>query len=494
MAFEVKLFQFSKKENSTKRPNDADASSFNCVLKDGSGIINPNILLDIGINNAPSRYNYAYIPSFNRYYWIDEWVNDGKLWSATMNVDALATYKTQIGASNLYVLRASNEYDGNIIDSYYTSKTNISSGKTAINKPHNKINSLGKDGFIVGLISNPGGIISDLGAQYGSITYEYFTRKGLYDLVKYLMNTQNWGSLGTGFDLNDASLELQKSLVDPLQYIKSCLWVPYDMQISIIPSTLSFYGWDVPNIEHTTLSSMGIINTESVNVSIPKHPSTNSRGNYVNCSPYTRLWLNATPYGVIELDTSITANLSTITLKESLDLIDGKAILTIEGGGVVIDKQVAQMGVPIQISQVSRDYLGVVGGVAQSVMGGVEAGIGGGLMYLSGGMFGGDMVGSGLSGIVGGAVDAYKSYIPKSKSLGGGGGFVDLSETWHINHTFFLQTDDDNSHVGRPLYANRVISNLGGFIMVKDGAISLNATQQESQLVKTYLERGFYYE
>lgn len=494
MAFEVKLFQFSKKENSTKRPNDASASSFNCVLKDGSGIINPTILLDIGINTAPSQYNYAYIPSFNRYYWIDEWVNDGKLWSASMNVDALATYKTQIGASNLYVLRASNEYDGNIIDSYYNSKTNITLGRVMIEKPHNYKTRLGQDGYVVGLISNPGGIVSELGAQYGSITYCYFTRKGLYDLVKYLMDTRNWGNSGLGFLDSDAGFELQKSLVDPLQYIKSCLWVPYTMQASIVGGELNFYGWKIPNIEFITLSNMQIIDTQSVVMAIPKHPSTNSRGNYVNCAPYTKLWIDATPYGLIELDTSITSNLSEIRISESLDLIDGKSILTITGDNIVLDKHTAQLGVPIQISQITKDYLGMIGGATTSIMGGIEAGAGAGVMSLTGGAFGGDMLMGGLKGVIGGAMDAYKASFPKSKSLGGGGGFIDLSEDWHLNHQFFIQTSDDNEHVGRPLYDNRIVADLGGFILAKDGAISLNATQQEIQLVKSYLERGFYYE
>ena len=495
MAFRIDLYNFSKKENSTKRPSLESATSFNCKLKKPSGILNPAIELNIGLSSSPAGYNYAYIPNFNRYYWIEEWINDGPLWTATLKVDVLATYKTEIGQANLYVLRASNEFDTNIIDTYYTSKTNAQTSRSTFTKPHDYHTQLGKDGYIVGLISKQPALLSDLGAQYGSLTYVYFTRKGLRDLVRYLMNTNNWaGPNGFGFDLDDCSLELQKSLVDPLQYIKSCLWVPYTLPMSVIGSDLDFYGWTVPNIEHVILSNTSIIDTESVTVNITKHPNTSTRGNYINVSPYTKIWLTASPYGVIELDTTITANITSITLEEHLDLISGKAILNIIGGGVIMEKVEATLGVPIQLSQVSRDYLGMASGIAKSIAGGVEAGIGGALMSMSGGMFGGDSLASGLSGAIGGAVDSYKASIPKAHSLTGGGGFVDVSETWAINYQFFRQTADDNAHVGRPLYDNRVISSLGGFCLVKDGSIPLESTLNESLEVKKYLESGFFYE
>ena len=75
MSFQVSLFQFSKKENSTGRPAAGSGAYFSCVLKDGTGVLNPVITLDMGLNESPTKYNYAYINTFGRYYFINEWIN-----------------------------------------------------------------------------------------------------------------------------------------------------------------------------------------------------------------------------------------------------------------------------------------------------------------------------------------------------------------------------------------------------------------------------------
>lgn len=489
--FTIKLFRFSKKENSTAVPDSASASSFSCVLKKDSGIIRPIIELDIGLSTAPN-YNYAFIPAYNRYYWIENWTNINPLWSAELKVDVLASNKSAIGASNLYVLRSSSAYDGDIIDSYYNHKTNSSIEEYAITRPHD-VDPRGTGGsYIIGLISSDVNNLSAYLSQYGSIRYIQMDRKNLLKLVDYLTDKNNWTALD--FNLTDASVSLQKSLADPLQFIKSCLWLPLPIEASLAPTDLDFYGWTIPNMEYLPVSNLTMVKMASVSVNIPKHPATASRGNYVNVSPNTKLWLDIAPYGMIELDTTITANASSITLIEDIDMIDGKGILSIEANGCTIDKYNAQIGVPINLSQVTRDYLGMAKGALASVAGGVEAGLGGVLMSLTGGMMGADSIVGGITGAIGGAVDAYQASFPKSKSLGGGGGFVDLCQQWWLISQFFMQTDDDNDHVGRPLYQNRVINTLSGFIIVKDGSIPLPVTSAEAQEVKDYLERGFYYE
>lgn len=501
----VRLYSFSKKENSTAQPSVAPVE-YSCILKDSTGIINPTITLDIGLSSSPSQYNYAYIVEFNRFYWIREWVNEHPLWNASMVVDVLASNKNAIGLSNLYVLRSSQVYDGNIIDGYYEHKTNSAISKYAITKPHN-ISPIGvtNGSYIVGLIS--GDTSSSLTAYlslYGSIRYIQMDRKNLLKLVNYITDVNNWsGTGGLGFDLNDASLSLQKSLADPLQFITSCMWVPVDISASLTATDLDLYGWKIPNIEYLPLSSLSIINSASVNVNIPKHPSTNTRGNYVNVTPNTKLWLDVQPYGLIDLDTTITSNADVITLNESIDLIDGKGILSISINNNVVDKYNAQVGVNINLSQVAKDYMGMARGGLNAISGIFDVGVSsftmnkalskskvntGKVLGSAGGIVGG------ITQAIGGAMDAYEASFPKAKSLGGGGGFIDVEQDWYLISQFFIQTDDDNDHVGRPLYQNRVINTLSGFILVKDGSIDLPITIDELNMVRGYLESGFYYE
>lgn len=84
------------------------------TLRGETNVINPEILIE---HTNPTGYNYAYIPEFNRYYFINEFtaVRNG-LWRVRLAVDVLETYKTQIkqmasiidkqqnkGNSNLYL-------------------------------------------------------------------------------------------------------------------------------------------------------------------------------------------------------------------------------------------------------------------------------------------------------------------------------------------------------------------------------------------------------
>ena len=112
MAIDVVFYTFSKKSNSTAQPTGG--TTFSCILKSDSSVVNPRIELNYSGN--PSGFNYAKISEYGRYYYITEWTYTPGLWVATMQTDVMATYKSQIGSESLYVLRSSAAYDGNILD------------------------------------------------------------------------------------------------------------------------------------------------------------------------------------------------------------------------------------------------------------------------------------------------------------------------------------------------------------------------------------------
>ena len=108
---------FTKRVNSTARPSNATARTFDCVLKQGTSMIAPTIILDVGLETAPTAYTYAYIPDFNRYYWVRDWVNVHPVWHCSLTCDVLASGRSEILAYNAYVLRSSGaEYEGQLND------------------------------------------------------------------------------------------------------------------------------------------------------------------------------------------------------------------------------------------------------------------------------------------------------------------------------------------------------------------------------------------
>ena len=71
-----------------------DVASYLGTLKDETSVINPVVLMEI---DNPSGYNYAYIPDFNRYYFIDDFISVRTgLWQISMSVDVLQSFKDEI--------------------------------------------------------------------------------------------------------------------------------------------------------------------------------------------------------------------------------------------------------------------------------------------------------------------------------------------------------------------------------------------------------------
>lgn len=467
MSYEVRFYTLTKKSNSTLVPSSG-ATSYNCIIKDGSGILTPKIELDMGLASDPSTFNYCYIPNFERYYYITEWYFDRGLWTATGKVDVLGTYKSQIGASSLYILRAAGAYDGAIVDNLYPMKVGCTYQHNTAASPYQTAGT-----YIIGVVSPMG--------DYGSITYHAVNASGLSTICQYLISSAVDPT--NGYDLNDASMALQASIIDPIQYIKSVMFFPFamtDFDLQTATTSIDIFKWTIPSVLAARISGNRI--NKTLSFSITKHPSTNSRGNYVNCSPYTILTLYAPPFGVIEIDTSVTSNASTLTANIDIDPISGRGILKIICNGTILNQMESQIGVPIQVSQVTRDF---VGGVT-SALGGVT----GSLTSLAMGDMGGAIT-SAFSGIG----NAVKALTPRSQTVGTGGGFSSIYPyAWQLDHQFFTPVDDDLTENGRPLCQVRQISTMSGYMLIQDGDVAIPGTKAEADEIRSLLESGFYYE
>lgn len=457
----------TKKNNSTLTPTTG-RTEFQCIVKDGTGILNPVIQLDLGLAADPSQFNYCQIPDFERYYWVREWTFERGLWTATCAVDVLATYKAQIGNSTLYVLRASNAFDGRIVDTMYPLKTGCTYSHPIMLSPF-KTNGT----FVLGVTSTQG--------DYGSLTYSVVNAAGLQSICNYLIKSAV--SEDNGFNLSDASLKLQTSLIDPLQYIKTCMYYPFPMEdfdLQTAGTSFNIFLWNIPQVFSARISGTRI--RKQFTVDIHKHPQTDSRGNYVNTAPYTILTLFAPPFGVIDIDTTVTCNASTIDFTLSVDPISGKGVLFVECNGVTLNRLEAQIGVPIQLSQVTKDWLGA----ASSTLSAVGNIVGAGLTGNVGGL---------ISGVATGIDSASRALTPRQQSMGSGGGFIDIYPySYKLDHQFFEPVADDIQHHGRPLCQLRQISSLGGYMLIQDGDVPIPGTSDEADKVRAYLESGFYYE
>lgn len=87
-------------------------------LKDNCTIVDPDIMIQY--DGAFIAANYAYIPAFNRYYFIKnaESVSNG-LWKLTMHTDVLFSFQQSILNSPAVVARSSNNFNMMLNDDHY---------------------------------------------------------------------------------------------------------------------------------------------------------------------------------------------------------------------------------------------------------------------------------------------------------------------------------------------------------------------------------------
>lgn len=468
MAFNIYFFTLAKRDNSTKQPQISDGVLYSCILKHESGILNPSISVNIGLTNNPSQYNYAYIPEFGRYYFISEWLFEDSLWTAFLKVDVLATYKNEIGESNLYIMRAAAASNGNITDVLYPAKTGCNFASDTKPNPWSSVS------YVIGVVNRF--------ASFGSLNYFVVDATTLAGIATFLMEPTNIINTTNGFDLADASQALQLSLVDPIQYIKTCMMIPVsasDYTDLAGDTQIYCFNWGTGKYGSVVRPVTRIYKNYSF--TIPQHPDTASRGNYVNSAPFTNLTLTIPPFGCIDVDTSVSCNASTVDVHVEVDPISGKGVLVVKCNGIILNRLESQIGVPISLSQVTRDYVGAVaasaGAIGGAVSGFASAGAGGAVLGLASG--------------IGNAIEAM---VPRSQTVGSTGSFVSNRGEFRLDAQFFRPINDDNVHNGRPLCEVRKINTLSGYMIIQDGDVTINGTASEDSLIRNYLEGGFYYE
>lgn len=462
------FYVFPKRTNSTKRP--PSGTDYNIEVKAPCNIINPEI--KIASNANPTGYNYCCIPTWGRYYWVKNWTYSNSLWTASLVVDALASYRDQIGSSTEYVVRSSAQYDSSISDSLYPAKATVQSVTNAFQGGFAETISEGF--FVIGFIAKAPNSI-------GAVTYVVMSPGNAKKLSSKLLTDVSYLSI----DNAEISDSLTKILFNPYQYIVSCNYFPFDIAelTAHLPLVSSVdVGWWSVDVPCWILGEDNNNLTKSVSVGIPKHPQAASRGGYCNASPYTDYTIFLQPFGVIPLDASKLWGATTLSIQYTVDLFTGDSILRMfTDTNQLVHETTAKLGVPIQLSNITFDVPSG-GGLLQT---GIAAAVGGLQAALTGGSF---------SDVGNGILNAAQATNADVASKGATGSTIAFDSVPYMVARFKILVDDNNEDHGRPLCKRVQLSTIPGFIMVDDPDIALNATAAEIDSVKSYLKNGFFYE
>lgn len=462
------FYQFAKRTNSTKLPSGGQ--EFGIDLKSPCNIIDPEI--KIATQSDPTGYNYCYLPTFSRYYWVKNWTYVDGLWNASLTVDTLASYRDQIGHSTEYVVRSSAKYNGTISDGLYPATAEVRSVTSAFQGGFSETISGGF--FVIGFIAKAANSI-------GAITYVVMTPGNAKKLSAKLLTDVSYLSI----DNTEISDSLTKILFNPYQYIVSCNYFPFDVAelTAHLPLVSSVdVGWWSIDIPCWILGADNNNLTKSVSVGIPKHPQAESRGGYCKVSPYTDYTIFLQPFGVIPLDASKLWGAATLSIQYTVDLFTGDSILRMfTDTKQLVHETTAKLGVPIQLSNITFDVPSG-GGLLQT---GIAAAFGGLQAALTGGSF---------SDVGNGILNAAQATNADVASKGATGSTIAFDSVPYMVARFKILVDDNNEDHGRPLCKRVQLSTIPGFIMVDDPDIALNATAAEIDSVKSYLKNGFFYE
>lgn len=477
----VYLYQHAKRVNSTKVPGSA-SRTYECVLKESSSAYNPTIMIKWdGEPGALSRFNYAYIPVFSRFYWILNWTYEDRCWVATMTCDVLATFKTQIGECRKYVLRSASEWGTYVMDNKYPTQLVTLHKSIDITTP-NFATSFSGGALVVGVVGEHNTF------NVNGAGYYVLSPAALNTLIDACFNASYavWQDSSLGVDIGEAlatfGRKITQSIQNPIQFINSVMWLPFYPEVGAYSNV------------HLGMLAVGSAQTLAnpvrkfdFTVDIPNMSNLGTDRYYHLAEPYSHYKIIFPPFGtfdipgaeVIRYDTGGSGR-STVNAQIVVDCISGQATFSIPTLGISAG---AQLGIPLELSGQSVDWAGAIQQTATSA-GGISRG---GVPLNPAGV---------ISSVVSGIIEAERSVSPVATHGYIGGGMAALNSKRHSTLLYYPSVSTDPTEQGYALCEVKLLSSLSGYILCADGDVGNIewATKTELEQISEYLTGGFFYE
>ncbi len=479
---QINLFRFNKRVNSTAIMSGS-GYPFEVVLKENTSMENPEFILNM-FNNNPSIYNYCYCQTFSRYYFIRDWVFDGRMWIAVCECDVMGSFRTPILNSRLYVLRSASEYDDTIIDTKYPAKTGLQCDVNSI--VTNFATNYNDGRYVVGVVGWSS-VYASGGINYYTLDYEEWGRLRNFifsNTPEHDGNTQLWGDLSV---IKYAEGTIMNNL-NMFDYISSVMWLPFTPDASGTKSHIHIAYWNSGIEANNTLNTTF---RREYTIAIPKHPLANSRGQWLNCSPYSMYTLFTNYFGAISIEPQMLKDSAELHCSFSCDVLTGAAGLELwvsrtPNDPISIGHYTGQAGISQKFAGAKSENwwtsavetgLNLADGVTDTFFNPRTAGDS---RHL-------------VKGVYSAIQSATKAFTPRPTISGVQGEGNLFTTTWWLELDYFMPTEEDITHFGRPLCKRKLISDLSGFCQVADGDdVDCFATPEEKARIAQYLEGGFY--
>lgn len=437
---EVRFYTFSKKSNSTKQPKGQPVAAPDCKLKENTSIMNPSIIIT-GLDSW-TTVNYAYIPDFRRYYFIQNVTAiNNTTCQMDLDVDVLASFKSSITAQTFTVERCSKVPEkwtltDPLIYPTYDWSTTVSSAQNS--------DWWSDTGSFLVRVTNADGLVNYM-MDYAS----------LQELLNYTCNAGNFTDV-----LQD---EAVKSVFNPFKYITAVIWIPlsYAKYSGTVVTTIKMGFWTASGINAKKVAPNDTIDMYfKINPSNPIY-DTNAFGYFD--SNFSQYWLALPAIGTIPFSMqTLTDNV--LDIQYTVDMTTGTALCQIKNGAEIIQSLSCQFGVPYQIGQ--------MGGVTTGIM---------------------NTVGSILHGSGAGL---FSGFQPDVNTLGSTGS-VALLRQYSIPRLYCHARQAQGVNFGSSGYyrhAAMKLSTISGYVQCSDASVYLDAYEPEIERINGYLNSGCYIE
>lgn len=491
----ITLYQFAKKLNSTARPNGT-AKGVSGQLRESCSILAPEVgFTTFGQTESPNAWNYAYIPDFGRFYFIDNWTWSRGMWYANMTVDPLASWRTEIANSSEYIVRAASAVNPDIIDTTYPTLSYARLARQDL--PAIYTDNVQGGTFIFGVQA------SGYNA-FGSTTTIACKAESFKKLMTKLLSDTDYLDI----DPNEISGNLAKALFNPIQYFSFAYWLPFGAAFPDASAVETVpVGWwklDVGD-KFWVLDANNDSLKYRFNVAIPKHPSADYKHSYLKAAPYSTYKMYMPGFGLIDIDSSRLYNTDRLYGSLAIDLYTGNAVLELsarEDYAVAFQTLTGNVSVQIQIGQIAS-MVNTAGGVVQAVTGGLVAGAQSFFQQalditrkVHDWINGSNNVGldQNATSIANGIQSGAQQATAESVSKGGQGSVVEYGYKPYLLGKFWYLVGEAPEHRGYPVCETRKIGSLSGYVMCADSDFSAPATSMEISAIRDYLNNGFYFE
>lgn len=470
---EVRLYSFSKRNKSTKLVY-VSYTSVECQLNDRCTVENPLLLLDF----EPTSYNYAYIPKWNRYYFISGWLYVNGLWEINLTEDYLASYREEILTTTAIISYASNN-TFNIVDKRIpvTAEVSASNINSATFPNFN---------FLDGGAGTPILSITGKGTN-GVYTIPYVKVNSLLDGVDAWFNQ----------DVPDFFTAIKQLIYggSAANCIKDALtlcYTPTAVEATSVQIVLGGYPCKDDQGNYITGKLVLPIESHTTSISIPW-----KYNDWRRSEPYSHIKLFLPLVGNLSISAEEAKNDNQLDITAAFNNYSGEINYKVVGhsSGILLATASASAASPLPIGASNT----MVGKITSSVMGGGGAAIAGTASLLTGGAAVPAILGIG-GGLAAAASGTLSGLGGTNQGVGGLGGGSAIKLGTNIQCQVLSRNLSDIQYnlfgkMGAPVFKNDYVGSYTGYVQTEGFQfMSSRASSTEKDMINQLLDSGIYVE